>query len=74
MKCPNCQQEMKEGHFMIPVISPVKWYDEGERFPEPFLMRGDIRETRSRAIYPKAYKCLQCQLLTIEWPYFSEKG
>jgi len=64
---------MGEGHFMIGVNAMVKWYNEGEKYPELFQMRSDIRETRSRAIFPKAYKCLQCQLLTIEWLYFREK-
>jgi hypothetical protein len=64
---------MREGNFMFPVNSPVKWYDEGDKFPELFMSSGDIRETRSRAIYPKAYKCGQCQLLTIEYPYFRQK-
>ena len=58
---------------MIGVNAMVKWYNEGEKYPELFQMRSDIRETRSRAIFPKAYKCLQCQLLTIEWLYFREK-
>jgi hypothetical protein len=72
MKGPRRGNEMKEGHFMFPPYGIVKWYDEGAHYPELFVGRSDIRETRSTAIYPKAYKCQQCRLLTIEWPYFRE--
>jgi hypothetical protein len=64
---------MGEGHLMIILGYPIKWYDEGEKYPELFVMRSDIRVTGS-SVYPKGYKCLNCQLLTLEWPYFREKN